>query len=292
MKYLNLQTPSQGRALAYEDLDALEKLAIFPQNILRGMGNCVVDGCALDGSGVLNGGVVWLGGRLYEFPGGTLRDSARNVDNKYLIVQPTFTFDPPRLAAVGSTVAGPRNEIAVLTDTVTTGQAYVKIDQPLQTIRLAHRLQELTRAPGTVEWITTIDSDYTATGRGQGRALGWALCNGQNGTIDLRGRFVLGHNPGNNLNGAYSTTGIHNTGGAERVALELSEIPSHTHSTNTQSYYGNITYDGGSSGGSSPDWNKRSSPTIGYAGGNNGQTQPHQNMPPYYVLAARQWIGL
>jgi hypothetical protein len=298
MKYLNLQTPSQGRALAYEDLDALEKLAIFPQNILRGMGDCVIDGCALDSTGLLNGGVVWLGGRLYEFPGGYLRDSARNVDNKYLIVQPTFTFDPPRLAAVGGTVPGLRSEIAVLTDKITPGQPNVKIDQPDQTIRLAHRLQELTRGPGVVEWFTTYSAtDYVAsgntTGLGKGRALGWALCNGLNDTVDLRGRFVLGHNPGNYPNYSLAITCVRDIGGEERVTLAEREMPSHRHRftrIKVDSVRSNPDFSTVSTGPNGAASNQMNSPEnfTDYVGGG----QSHQNMPPYYVLLARQWIGL
>lgn len=48
----------------------------------------------------------------------------------------------------------------------------------------------------------------------------WALCNGQNGTPDLRGRFIVG------AGGSYSPGA---TGGAETVTLSVSQIPSHTH---------------------------------------------------------------
>lgn len=50
---------------------------------------------------------------------------------------------------------------------------------------------------------------------------GWALCNGQNGTPDLRGRFVVG------AGGAYS---VGATGGAAQVTLTTAQIPAHGHS--------------------------------------------------------------
>jgi microcystin-dependent protein len=49
---------------------------------------------------------------------------------------------------------------------------------------------------------------------------GWALCNGSNGTPDLRDRFVVG---------AGSTYAVGNTGGAATVTLTEAQIPSHTH---------------------------------------------------------------
>jgi microcystin-dependent protein len=49
---------------------------------------------------------------------------------------------------------------------------------------------------------------------------GWYLCNGSNGTPDLRDRFVVG---------AGSTYAVGATGGANTVTLDATMIPSHTH---------------------------------------------------------------
>jgi len=54
--------------------------------------------------------------------------------------------------------------------------------------------------------------------------VGWALCDGTNGTPDLRDRFVVG---------AGTTYAPGNTGGANTVALSTAELPSHTHSDGT-----------------------------------------------------------
>jgi len=53
---------------------------------------------------------------------------------------------------------------------------------------------------------------------------GWALCNGANGTPDLRDRFIVG---------AGTTYSPGNTGGANTVALGVAEIPAHTHVINS-----------------------------------------------------------
>lgn len=50
---------------------------------------------------------------------------------------------------------------------------------------------------------------------------GWVLCNGSNGTPDLRDRFVVG---------AGSTYAVGATGGANTVTLTTNNLPSHTHS--------------------------------------------------------------
>lgn len=50
---------------------------------------------------------------------------------------------------------------------------------------------------------------------------GWVLCNGSNGTPDLRSRFVVG---------AGSTYTVGTTGGSNTVALVTGNLPSHNHS--------------------------------------------------------------
>lgn len=49
---------------------------------------------------------------------------------------------------------------------------------------------------------------------------GWLLCDGSNGTPDLRGRFIVG------AGGDYA---VGATGGSNTVALSAEEMPSHTH---------------------------------------------------------------
>jgi|TARA_B100000085_G_scaffold166199_1_gene151179 microcystin-dependent protein len=94
---------------------------------------------------------------------------------------------------------------------------------------------------------------------------GWALCNGSNGTPDLRNRFIVGSG---------DTYSIADTGGSAEVTLTVSQLPAHTHSAYTE---GTGTPPGGvatsSGNGSAVD--------TGSAGGG----QAHENRPPYYALA-------
>lgn len=55
---------------------------------------------------------------------------------------------------------------------------------------------------------------------------GWALCNGSNGTPDLRNRFIVG---------AGSTYSVGSTGGANSVTLTTAQIPAHNHSVTVNS---------------------------------------------------------
>ena len=58
---------------------------------------------------------------------------------------------------------------------------------------------------------------------------GWVICNGTNGTPDLRNKFVIG---------AGSTYGVNSTGGSTNVTLTTSNLPAHNH-TATSTFTGN-----------------------------------------------------
>ena len=123
---------------------------------------------------------------------------------------------------------------------------------------------------------------------------GWAICNGANGTPDLRDRFVVG-------SGSTYATGA--TGGESTVTLTSSQMPAHNHSATSVSTVTDPghshTYKGqtGSSGSgvSSRDSENTTlitdSATTGITVststsiGNTGGGQAHENKPPYYALA-------
>jgi microcystin-dependent protein len=120
---------------------------------------------------------------------------------------------------------------------------------------------------------------------------GWALCDGSNGTPDLRDRFIVG------AGGSYN---VGSTGGAAQVTLTVGQLPSHSHQgtisnagAHTHTYYGNtygmIAGMGGDNAIRYPGTNRQTSEsgshshtfTIQATGGG----QPHENRPPYYALA-------
>ncbi|WP_202945713.1 tail fiber protein [Acetonema longum] len=96
---------------------------------------------------------------------------------------------------------------------------------------------------------------------------GWTLCNGQNGTPDLRDRFIVG------AGGSYS---VGNTGGSNTVTLTVNQIPSHNHA-----FPGHP----GGSASSRVDADFSGSGTwYNKVVGNTGGGQSHENRPPYYAL--------
>ena len=105
---------------------------------------------------------------------------------------------------------------------------------------------------------------------------GWAICDGTNGTPDLRGRFILCAGQGNNLTNRIQGQ----TGGEENHILSVNELPSHSHNyyAGTDNSYSNCWCSCACSGrsGLSSDANHQTSSI--------GNNTPHNNMPPYYVL--------
>ena len=121
---------------------------------------------------------------------------------------------------------------------------------------------------------------------GESVPAGWALCNGANGTPDLRGRFVLAAGAGSGL----TTRTEDDVGGEETHVLTTSEMPSHTHTSNAlggASNPGLLTINGlqtavttDSTAGEPNIIQQPAALSINSTGGGSA----HNNMPPFYVL--------
>jgi len=96
---------------------------------------------------------------------------------------------------------------------------------------------------------------------------GWALCDGRNGTPDLRDRFVVG---------AGREYAVGDTGGQKEVTLTIDQIPPHSHTYTYRSRErkkDNATAD-------SAAWEGTSTASTSTVGGG----KPHENRPPYYAV--------
>ncbi|MGB3466310.1 MAG: hypothetical protein WBA74_13615 [Cyclobacteriaceae bacterium] len=124
---------------------------------------------------------------------------------------------------------------------------------------------------------------------------GWVICDGENGTPNLSGRFIVGYDPDQ---ADYSDSG--KTGGANLVALTVDEMPEHTHTGKTDkagihkhSFTGARKSGDGSGSFSDNDYYAPQTRETANAGEHihsfvtdkNGSGAPHENRPPYYVLA-------
>jgi microcystin-dependent protein len=146
----------------------------------------------------------------------------------------------------------------------------------------------------------------------------WALCDGQNGRPDLRGRFILGSGQGTGL----TNRSLSNTGGAETVTLTEAQMPTHSHNVSastsgsdgghthsvsgtasTLSYSSQmLIYNGQQINLQTPPGGVGAATTLSVSGsasttGSNhshaitvtqsdkGSSAAHENMPPFFVLA-------
>jgi microcystin-dependent protein len=110
---------------------------------------------------------------------------------------------------------------------------------------------------------------------------GWALCDGQNGTPDLRDRFVVGARQDVTAVAMTAIKGsLMQTGGTHQVALTSEQMPPHSHAYEKADFGGKFDdYD---------EWavfQKNVSSQTGSTGGVDGSALPHENTPPFYALA-------
>lgn len=121
---------------------------------------------------------------------------------------------------------------------------------------------------------------------------GWALCNGSNGTPDLRDKFVIGAASDDSGAAKTNITGSLTQTGGTKDAI----VVSHTH-TATSTDSGHTHTQNLGSGASQPGLTTSSSPVgaqsttgFGYANitttiASTGSSGTNQNLPPYYALA-------
>lgn len=137
--------------------------------------------------------------------------------------------------------------------------------------------QSLGVLPGTVTAFSGTFKDGCPVNKNTGLVnREWHLCDGTNGTPDLRNRFIYGGSGTNN--GA--------TGGEASHTLTEAELPKFTPSVRTSrlNHRPNTAdlwhRDRNSLACGADDVEVRSDPCSAIGG-----NQPHNNMPPYYVLA-------
>ena len=127
---------------------------------------------------------------------------------------------------------------------------------------------------------------------------GWALCDGTNGTPDLRGRFIVGYDGSSNttptiLTGTATANvtnygSVGNKGGENAHVLDITEMPTHKHDVSASNRDDSFNFGGPGNVKIGDGTDYTGDPYrlgISISETLKGNDQPHENRPPYYVLA-------
>ncbi len=118
---------------------------------------------------------------------------------------------------------------------------------------------------------------------------GWGLCDGLGGRPNLLDRFVRG------VNTNVTNPGL--VGGQATVTLNITQMPSHTHSITgggthnhtvplgTSSGASGIRQGSGGNAGNGIDLGDESLPIVTGSIGSAGSNQSHDNIPPFFEVA-------
>lgn len=243
-------------------------------NLLQSLGEAlgkraIVKGCVVNGSTVTDGVIYW-DGELIEFKGGNLQNRVvivQTVENILFLdgnQKPTFYR---RHATFGTGVN------SVLWSDF----------KRVHALSSALFIDEIRMYAGSLSNIPA----------------GWHLCNSQNGTVDLRDRFVVGYNPDN---ADYDTIG--KVGGEKEVGLSVAQLPTHSFhtvggvyaddGTNTQVSSSSTVNVRGDRQGDSHRYQLHAASGVADKGRTNsiGSGEAHENRPPYFTLAFIQFKGI
>lgn len=158
-----------------------------------------------------------------------------------------------------------RAEYQALIDVIATGEP----NTALEVRTILNALADGSYLTGDIKMVNCtnvyLTANFDSTGLGIAERLGWAICNGANGTRNMNGKVPLPYGS------SYLTLGA--TGGETTHTLTVPELPSHTH--DFISYVQSGSNDG--SGGEAAGY-FATVPTAPTGGG-----LAHNNMQPYVV---------
>ena len=227
--------------LSTESLDFMQQMTMMMSNVALMAGdNYILSGCVETGNNV-SAGIIVINGEVIPFVGGT--------KEAYIVIEETKRT---------VTAAGQIYEDIYVSRNARFGTGVVQFEW--SGFKPVTPIPKIVPRGVIVMWSGTTAPD------------GWHICDGEDGTPNLTGKFVVGQ-----CFQDADFIDIGAVGGAKRVSLTLEQMPVHNHT------YTAPLIDGDHPGGSS-GYNRPNGKNQGITG-SAGESQTHENLPPYYVLA-------
>ena len=266
--------------LTYEDVTDIDAVGLVTarSGIEIGARPGVAASISVDGNAILSG-ITTIGGNVKVGTGVTLSPDG-NIFATGVTTSTTFVGDLTGTATNANHVSVADNEstnennlIPFIENASATGNVGLESDGDF-TYNPSTGTVTATSFAGSganLTGIVAIPSGAIILWSGAANAIpsGFVLCDGNNSTPNLSGKFVVGYDASN---GDYD---VGDTGGSESVTLTVDQIPAHTHPRNYSSH-------------------QPSSGTNGFRAANNsignidtgstGGGQSHENRPPFYAL--------
>lgn len=277
---------SGGFPLTVERLRFLQntyKKAFSDLSNIAGTGNIIIKGVNLSG-GNLSDGVVIIDGEIFPFIGGPLADTVRIKETS---VNVPYNEDADNDGALDTKAADTVRE-AVPSDA--SDPAFTADEYLLSSFVRVPSLQQIAPPLGAVQMYHGDPADLPYF---------WKVCDGQNGTPDLRDKFIAG------AGGAYNLAA---TGGAKEVALAKAHLPNYTiyGSTNSSGLHRHTyQYNKRATKGESKSHahyrveENLSTEYTSFEGAHThtvqaltgGSDQAHENRPPFFALYYIMFTG-
>lgn len=245
----------------------------------------IITGC-VDVAGVVSDGIVTINGEQLNFKGGAVAATVIIVEE---VLKATYLEDINPVDGVGD------DKDTYFTRYATFGAAATQFNW--SDFTRVSPLLEIQKAIVPIGMISMWSGAINAI------PAGWKICDGVDGTPNLKGKFIVGYDAD-----TVDYDAIAKQGGAKEVAISVDEMPAHNHDGQTASggaHVHNINNVPAASGATRPfDSNagetykgtiqteSGGAHTHNLTTNNKGGGAAHENRPPYFTLAYIIFVGV